>query len=456
MGAFDKVIGYRRVVSELERIASVLVDPSPYQRLGARVPNGLLIAGEPGLGKTLMARCFVEAVGRPCVTLRRTVAGNEFLGQIRDAFVRAAEEAPSIIFLDDLDKFGSGDRNRASEPEYVAVQSCIDDYAGKGVFVLATANNVLRAVPPSLVRAGRFDRTIYLERPEYEDARRIAAHYLEEHAVPNTIDPDVVAQFPMSCAELEARVNAAAVIAASEGSDVVTTEHVLRVCVEHREGRAWRPCREPMGWQAAAKTKRCSDRARCACHEAGHLLVMELIDPGCSSFGVLLGSGARRGRGLTRVRRDHKPFSPDRSPEDVKVLIGLGGLVAEEIAFGAWSAESHSDLEKVTDTVYGALMHGVGGVQHLNVIGDRNRRYTPPSPERIARREAAAVDRIQRDMAEVRSLLMGHWVLHGKVAQLLYDRGIVYGEEVRAMLAHEGDVAAAGSGSGVGAPPEVA
>ena len=114
MGPFDKVIGYRRVVSELERIASVLVDPSPYERLGARVPNGLLIAGEPGLGKTLMARCFVEAAGCPCVTLRRTVAGNEFLDQIRDAFVRAAEEAPSIIFLDDLDKFGSGDRNRAS------------------------------------------------------------------------------------------------------------------------------------------------------------------------------------------------------------------------------------------------------------------------------------------------------------------------------------------------------
>ncbi len=270
MGPFDKVIGYRRVVSELERIASVLVDPSPYERLGARVPNGLLIAGEPGLGKTLMARCFVEAAGCPCVTLRRTVAGNEFLDQIRDAFVRAAEEAPSIIFLDDLDKFGSGDRNRASEPEYVAVQSCIDDYAGKGVFVLATANNVLRAVPPSLVRAGRFDRTIYLERPEYEDARLIAAHYLREHSIPNTIDPDVVAQFPMSCAELEARVNAAAVVAASEGSDVVTTEHVVRVCVEHWEGRAWRPCKEPMGWQAAAKTKRYCDRARCACHEAGH------------------------------------------------------------------------------------------------------------------------------------------------------------------------------------------
>ena len=90
------------------------------------------------------------------------------------------------------------------------------------------------------------------------------------------------------------------------------------------------------------------------------------------------------------------------------------------------------------------------------MIGERNRRYTPPSPERIARREAAAVDRIQRDMAEVRSLLMGHWALHGKVAQLLYDRGIVYGEEVRAMLAREVEGSVEGSGLGAGAPSEVA
>lgn len=429
MSALDKVIGYKSIVEELQELANVLKDPSPFEALGAKIPRGLIIKGDPGLGKTLMAQCFIEETGWKSLLLRRTASSDKFLDEIKKVFDEAQASEPCIVFLDDLDKFANTDQARPNQPEYVAVQSCIDNIASHKVFVLATANDGYRSVPPSLVRPGRFDKTITLRRPEFDDACHIISHFLESRHIPNNVDADKIAQFPMTCAELENRINSAAISAVNAGRQLITTEDLMKACLEHTEGAAWSACDKVMDWREAACTRDYARRAHSACHEAGHLLVIELLDPGSANLAALLDSGTHRAQGIAMSRRDHDPFVPGATLEDLKIKIALGGLVAEEIAFGKWSMRSCSDLDRATEIAYEQLVYGIEGLQHLNVIGERHRR-SAPSSENVARRETAAVDRINREMCEVRSMLLQNWELHNRIAQRLFEKGIVYGEEI--------------------------
>lgn len=428
MSALDKVIGYKSVVNELQELANVLKNPAPYEALGAKIPRGLIIQGDPGLGKTLMAQCFIEETGWKSLLLRRTASSDKFLDEIQATFDEAKASAPCIVFLDDLDKFANTDQARPNQPEYVTVQSCIDNIAGHKVFVLATANDEYRSVPPSLVRPGRFDKTITLRRPEFDDARQIISYYLESRHIPNTVDADKIAQFPMTCAELENRINTAAISAIAAGRQSINTTDLLKACLEYVEGATWSECDVHLSWQEAARRRDYEPRARTACHEAGHLLMLELLDPGSANLAALLDTRARMAKGVTMSRRDHDPFVPGVSSEGVKLKIALGGLVAEEIAFGQWSLGSHIDLERATGLAYEELTHGIGGLQHLGV-----RRERSPSSEHIARRETAAIDRINREIDEVRSMLMARWELHNRIAQKLFEQGIIFGDEVEGM-----------------------
>ena len=169
MKEFDAIIGYSAVKKELEQIADVLKNDVPYKRLGVTPPHGLLIHGEPGVGKTLMATALVKASGRKVFICRKDQPNGDFVKAIKNAFDQAASETPSIIFLDDMDKFSNGDERHPDAEEYVTVQSCIDEIRDKEVFVLATANN-LRCLPRSLLRAARFHHIIPIDAPHGEDA----------------------------------------------------------------------------------------------------------------------------------------------------------------------------------------------------------------------------------------------------------------------------------------------
>ena len=131
MNAFDKVIGYSYEKRELEKISDTLKNRETYRKLGVSSPKGLLLFGEPGLGKTLMANCLIEASGRTAYTCRKTEPNGEFIKVIKDTFKRAVENAPAIVFMDDMDKFANDDNRHRDSEEYVTVQSCIDGIRGK-------------------------------------------------------------------------------------------------------------------------------------------------------------------------------------------------------------------------------------------------------------------------------------------------------------------------------------
>ena len=179
MKEFDPIIGYTEIKNELSQIADMMRNAEVYEKLGVRLPYGLMLYGSPGVGKTLMANCLIKASGRKVFICRKDKPNGEFIKEITDLFEEAAANAPAIVFLDDMDKFANTDTEHTYAEEYISVQSCIDQYKGRDVFVLATVNDI-QMLPSSLRRVGRFDRMIEVPTPNNKDAEKILAHYLKD------------------------------------------------------------------------------------------------------------------------------------------------------------------------------------------------------------------------------------------------------------------------------------
>lgn len=213
MNNFDKIIGYDSIKKELLQICDMLRNENIYSELGAKLPNGVLLYGDPGLGKTLMAKCFIEESRLKAFTIRKNKSEN-FVEYISEVFNEAKNNAPSIVFLDDMDKFANEDNHHRDAEEYVAVQSAIDDIQGCNVFVLATVNEY-RKLPSSLTRSGRFDRSIEVCSPSSADSIKIIEYYLKDKKISENINIEDISKMISysSCAELETIMNEAAIIA---------------------------------------------------------------------------------------------------------------------------------------------------------------------------------------------------------------------------------------------------
>ena len=131
MSAFDLIIGYEPIKKELLQICDMIRNPGVYHEMGAVLPRGMLLYGDPGLGKTLAAKAFILESGLKVFTIRKNTGKDNLIDQITDTFKKAAEEAPCIVFLDDLDKFANEDKSHRDAEEYAAVQAGIDDVKGR-------------------------------------------------------------------------------------------------------------------------------------------------------------------------------------------------------------------------------------------------------------------------------------------------------------------------------------
>ncbi len=177
MSEFDKILGYENTKLELERLSDILKNPSKYKRLGVSIPSGLMLVGDPGLGKTLMAKCFIAESACKSFILRKDKPNGSFVEEIKKTFESAKADTPSIVFLDDMDKFANEDDCHRNAEEYVTIQSCIDECKGLGVFVIATVNEKYQ-LPDSLCRCGRFDKILNIDVSEEEDFCKIIEFYL--------------------------------------------------------------------------------------------------------------------------------------------------------------------------------------------------------------------------------------------------------------------------------------
>lgn len=338
MSAFDAIIGYEDTKEQLRRVADVLRNTERYTRLGARPARGLMLCGAPGLGKTLMARCLIEESGRAAYTCRKDAPNGTFVEIIKETFSRAAQAAPSIVFLDDIDKFANEDERHRDAEEYVTVQSCIDELGVTDVFVLATANN-MNKLPNSLVRQGRLGNTLHVRAPEGADAEAIIGHYLGNKKCLEEVDVPFLSRLlgGHSCADLEEIVNAAGLLAAYRGEERIGMQDLLQAVMSSLYDVP------ESAFAALGAAKASEERRRTAYHEAGHAVINEALDPGGVTIVSILGdSHGERGLVLSKRSEDMGPLA--RIEADI--MAALGGRAAVEQRFGMLDVGVERDLRE--------------------------------------------------------------------------------------------------------------
>ena len=421
MKAFDKIIGYASIKQELMQISDTLKNPQFYNKLGVCAPRGLLLHGEPGVGKSLMASAVIEESGRPVFCCRKDEPNGDFVKKIKATFDKAAENAPSIVFLDDMDKFANGDKNHPDAEEYVTVQSCIDEAKGKRVFVLATANDT-DCLPDSLQRAGRFDRTIEVEAPTGEDAIEIVAYYLKSKRFVEGVDPAVIARIMNghSCADLETVINEAGLSAGYERAEHITMEHVLKACLRtvfemdfHGDGKEdfLRHYTDPHHMAS-----------QMVYHEAGHALVSEVLCPGSVTF-VYVGSGRLEEGGFTRYYR-----TPGTSLLDwrkTRIVSALGGPAAMEQKFGLPDIGCSSDLDHAFDKVRELLSDTC-----INGFSFYSRGYSESEHLKASLEQAVAAE-VERYYRKVKEIISANREFFEKLAAALAEKKLLSAVDIQ-------------------------
>lgn len=332
MSSFDKIIGYEDIKVELIRICDAVKNPEKYDRLGVHMPSGIMLHGDPGLGKTLMAKCFIEESGCKEFIIRKDKPNGDFVNVIRNVFEQAKTTGRAIVFLDDLDKFANQDNEHPDAEEYVAVQAGIDACKGSGVFVIATANDRW-CLPESLLRPGRFDKVIEVECPKGKEAVKVVQYYLSQKNSMDEVDAEEIAKIMKgkSCADIESVINEAGIYAGFEGREKISHQDMVRACMRMLfEG-------------PECVTKEEDPRAKnYAVHEAGHTVVAEVLEPGCVNFvSINVYSGGSRGVTSFDASWD---FGKTKEMVENNVACKLAGKAATEVVLGQVDFGCSDDL----------------------------------------------------------------------------------------------------------------
>ena len=420
MSAFDRIIGYASVKKELEQISDTLKNREAYSRLGVSAPKGLLLYGEPGVGKSLMAEALIEESDCRCFLCRKDLSGSDFVKKIKDTFEQAVQNAPSIVYLDDLDKFANTDELHQNAEEYIVVQSCIDAIKDKPVFVLATVN-VIQSLPRSLRRAGRFDRRMKIEVPSGSDARKIIENYLNSKKSVSGIDPDIAAELMSghSCAELESMINEAGLYAGYERAKSITMKHFIRAYLKT-------VLEFPIELQKEKKDRLSElhrdnpEFERIIYHEAAHTVMSEILRPGSTILACVYDRGAEQG-GFVRVQRFHA-VQPDVLA--CEAIVSLGGRAVTEQKYGTVDAGSAQDLEKAFRTVRVLLTkHCLNGFSMY--AGEE------PSQRTLFIQEQLVAAEVERCYKKAKEILVQNLNFLEKMASALADRGLLLAPDIQ-------------------------
>ena len=411
MSAFDKIYGYEKEKKELIYICDMMNDPDKYRSFGVEIPKAILLHGDPGLGKTLMAKALIEESGRTSFACRKTRADGEFVDILKKTFDDAIENAPSIVFLDDMDKFAEDNlESNSNKEEFVVIQSCLEDIKDKDVFVIATANDICN-LPSSLVRAGRFGKQLEFSLPPLDDSIKIIAHYLSGKKVAHDVDAEMIANILVghSCAVLESVINEAGIYAAFEKSEYITKEHIVRAIL-----------------RVVLRTVESEDldgisMQKIAYHEAGHaVLAMHNKDKvglvtirrhGCTG-GICQSYGNEKsGRTYEKLKRD--------------IMKKIAGKAAVELQFGVVDMGAESDIE---DAIY--IVRDV--IETLCTEGfeygyDLSRYSEKQAPQRVDRITDKVYSLIQECYNDCLEILKRNRTLLDEIAsKLLEKRTLLY------------------------------
>jgi cell division protease FtsH len=348
--SFADVAGVDEAKDELKEIVSFLKNPKEYGRLGARVPKGVLLVGPPGTGKTLLARAVAGEASVPFFSINGSEFVEMFVGvgaaRVRDLFEQARQKAPAIIFIDELDAlgrargaypYGGGHDEKEQTLNQLLVE--LDGFDSRSGLVLLAATNRPEILDPALLRAGRFDRQVLVDRPDKGGRIDILNVHLRGHRLAPDVDPEKIAALTpgFTGADLANLVNEAALIATRRRGETITMADFTSA-VE----------RMVAGLEKRKRVLNPKERQVVAYHEMGHTLVSMSL-PGVDTVHkvsiIPRGIGAL---GYTIQRPSEDRFIQTREELEDRMCVLLGGRAAEHVVFRHFSTGAADDLAKVT------------------------------------------------------------------------------------------------------------
>jgi len=443
---FNDVAGVDEAKEELRGVIELLKTPQKFTRLGGKIPKGILLVGPPGTGKTLLAKAVAGEAGVPFFSISGSEFVEMFVGvgaaRVRDLFLQAKEKAPCIIFIDELDALG---KSRGMEPmaheerEQTLNQLLVemDGFDPRAGVILMAATNRPEILDPALLRAGRFDRHVLVDRPD--KGGRLAILKLHARNVPLGPDADLEVIAAMTAglvgADLANIINEAALLAVRRGKDAVGFAE-LQEAVE----------RVIAGLEKKNRVLNQMEKERVAHHELGHALVALSI-PGADAvqkISIIPRGIAALGYTIQLPTEDR--FLMTKSELENKIAVLLGGRVAEEIIYREVSTGAQDDLMKATD-IAKSMVKRYGMSEKLGLLSfDRDRQPLflqngqPQAPgdysEETAREIDCEVHRIiDEQYARVSRVLNSQQEVFREAAAVLLKKEIITGEELKAIIA---------------------
>jgi len=453
---FDDVAGIDEAKAELEEIVGFLKDPGKFQRLGGKIPKGLLLLGAPGTGKTLLARAVAGEAGVPFFSMSGSEFVEMFVGvgaaRVRDLFGQAKEHAPCIIFVDELDALGKarglnpigGHDEREQTLNQLLVE--MDGFDQRVGVIIMAATNRPEILDQALLRPGRFDRHVAIDKPDIRGREAI----LRVHAKGVTLGPDVelktiAAMTPgFVGADLANLINEAALIAARRDRDEVTMAD-FKEAADRIIG----------GIEKRNRVMNPKEKEIVAYHESGHALVAMVLpntDP-VSKISIIPRGIAALGYTQQLPTEDRYLMTRDELLDRLKVL--LGGRVSEEIIFGDISTGAQNDLQRATDIARRMIMEygmseKLGPVTfvseprsaHLDLgMGSQGREFSEKIAQQIDEEIAGIIEETHGNVSKI---LTHRRDMLEKLAKILLEKESIDGEEltkfmdeVKAMVAKD-------------------
>jgi cell division protease FtsH len=441
---YKDVAGADEAVEELHEIKEFLENPKKFQALGARIPKGVLLYGPPGTGKTLLARATAGEAGVPFFSISGSDFVEMFVGvgasRVRDLFEQAKQNSPCIIFMDEIDAVGrhrgAGMGGGHDEREQTLNQLLVemDGFEAKDNIIMIAATNRPDILDPALLRPGRFDRQITVDRPDRKGRSKILEVHTRGKPLAKEIDVDALAgQTPgFTGADLANLVNEAALLAARTGKREITQ-------VELEEGIM----RVIAGPEKKTRVMGEKERLITAYHEMGHALVGHYLEHSDDVHKIsVVGRGSALGYTISMPTEDK--FLTTRAELQDTIAMTLGGRAAEEIVFGEITTGASNDLEKVTQTAKQMVMRfGMSDKLGLRVFGHdhgqpflgREFQTEPDYSDEIARDIDEEIRRIVESAHQrAKDILSEHRDSLETISQVLVKRETIEKAEFEALL----------------------
>ena len=435
---FDEVAGVDEAKEELEEIVDFLMKPDKYTRLGAKIPKGALLVGSPGTGKTLLAKAVAGEAQVPFFSLSGSDFVEMFVGvgasRVRDLFKQAKEKAPSIIFIDEIDaigrargknaNFSSNDERENTLNQLLTEMDGFD--SNSGVIIIAATNRA-DVLDNALLRAGRFDRQIYVDMPDVNERKAIFLVHLKPIKTDKSVDIDLLSkQTPgFSGADIANVCNEAALFAARKNRKRVSHSD-FDEAIDRIVG----------GLEKRSRVISPEEKKTIAFHEAGHATVSWLLEFASPLVKVSI---IPRGKSLGAAwYLPHERQITTAEQIFDEMCAALGGRAAEEIMFGKISTGALSDLEKVTKqaqamvTVYG-LNDKIGNTSYYDSRGETS--FTKPYSEATARIIDEEVSKvIERAYLKAKEILSGNKQKLVQIAEELLKNEVIFKADVELIL----------------------